>query len=143
MPPDSATIDGAILSLLSGDAALRALLPDGVYFDEAPPNLHYFALVSLFKEDDAPVFGERAIEDCLYVIQAVTFGTSASKALDAAARIDALMEAATLTAAGFECMSVSREERIRYPEIDAIDPSVRWQHVGAHYRVSMALDWGQ
>ena len=140
MPPDSSEIDAAIVGVLANDAQLRAIMPDGVYFDEAPPACRNFVIVSLFHSDDVGFFpGRRGVEDLLYVVKGVAFGTSGATVKAAAARIDQLLENATLVVAGYECMSVAREQRIRYPEVDDVDPSIRWQHRGGHYRVSMAI----
>src|SRR5262245_31508183 len=89
--PDSSAIDAALINLLAADATLRTSMPDGVFFDEAPPNLRNFVIVSLFKEDDVAVFGLRAIEDALYLVKAVSFGTSGTQVKAAAARIDELL----------------------------------------------------
>lgn len=137
MPPDSSLIDAALVTLLSNDAQLKSIMPDGVYFDEAPPNLRNFVIVSLFAEDDRQAFDGRIVDDALYVVKAVSFGTSGSAVKAAAFRIDQLLENQTLVVAGFGCAAMFRESRIRYPEVDDLDPNIRWQHRGGHYRVQM------
>lgn len=135
---DSSDIDAALIAVLANDATLAGLLPDGVYFAEAPPGLRNFVIVSLTHEDDESIFpGQRVIEDALYLVKGVSFGTSGATVKAAAKRIDELLENAVLVVAGYECMTVHRESRIRYPEPDDVDPSVRWQHRGGQYRVAM------
>jgi len=140
VPPDSSAIDDALLAVLAGDATLSGLLPDGVWFDQAPANARQFVLVSLFHAADQGTFGQRAIEDALYLVKAVSFNTSPATVLAAAARIDAVLEDVALTVAGMTSMAVYREQRIRYPEVDAIDPSILWQHCGGHYRVQVSVN---
>jgi len=136
---DRAAIDDALVAVLAGDATLAGLLPDGVWFDEAPPNARQFALVALLSTRDEATFGGRALEDAVYLVKAVSFDKSAATALAAAAQIDALLEDASLAVAGGDCLAVFREQAIRYPEVDALDPSIRWQHCGGHYRVQFAV----
>jgi hypothetical protein len=138
VPRDSSLIDSALIQKLANDAQLKSLLPDGVFFGEAPPNLRNFAIVSIVEELDVAEFQRRAIEDTLYEIKAVCFGTGATNDKAAAARIDALLEDQVLAVTGFDCVGMTREKRIRYPEPDDLDPSIRWQHRGGLYRVQMA-----
>lgn len=139
MPVDSALVDAALLARLSGDSTLMAILTDGVYFDEAKQNATKFVIVSLSDQFDESVFGGRAIESGLYLVKAVTVGPSSLAAAQAAARIDALLEDQPLTVAGYAGMSLYRESRLRQTEVDEVDPSIRWQHRGGHYRVEMSI----
>jgi hypothetical protein len=138
-PPDSSAIDAALVARLANDTQLKTLLPDGVFFGEAPPNLRNFAIVSLITEVDVATFGKRAIEDVLYLVKAVCFGTGGTNDKAAAARIDVLLEDYALAVTGYDVMTVHREQRIRYPEVDDLDPSIRWQHRGGQYRVTMSI----
>ena len=54
---DSGEIDNALVNLLSADAELLTLVPDGVYFDEAPQGKQNFTLVSLVEGIVRPVMG--------------------------------------------------------------------------------------
>jgi len=65
-PPDSSAIDAAIVAALLADAALSALMPDGVFVDEASPGAQRFVIVSLLSSLDVATFGGRAIEDARY-----------------------------------------------------------------------------
>jgi len=145
--PESSAIDQALVDKLLGDATLRTLLPDGVFFDEAGPsiagggNATRFVLVSLADETDEAVFGHRGFEDALYLVKAVelkpAIGSGNVKA--AAARIDVLLEDGTITAAGYTPMVCHRESRFRITEVDEHDTSIRWQHRGGHYRVQQSV----
>jgi hypothetical protein len=137
--PDSAEIDTALVARLSGDATLTAMLPDGVYFDEAAQGKKRFALVSLVEARTpaqmAAPGARRALEDCEYIVKAVLLSGSSASAEDAAARIDELLEDAPLPISGFTCLSVSRVRRIRDTEVDPVDATIRWQHRGGYYRI--------
>lgn len=139
-PPDSALIDAALLARLSGDATLMAICTDGVYVDEAKQNATKFVIVSMVDQFDESVYVlGRAIESALYLIKAVTLGSSSLQAAQAAARIDAILEDVPLTASGYTGMSLFRESRLRLTEVDEVDPSIRWQHRGGNYRVEMSV----
>lgn len=136
---NSSVIDAAILARLVNDATLQALLPDGVWFDEAAQGKKHFVVVSLIDAVDEGVFGGRAIEDALYLIEARDQNASSITARAAAARIDALFEDQPLTATGYNWMTTHREERIVGVEVDGVDPSIRWQRHGGRYRVQFSL----
>ncbi len=145
--PESTDIDAAISATLMGDAALMALCPDGVYFDQAAPTAQRFVLVSLIAEEDIPIFGGNGIEDALYLIKAVMLASVATNGAPAAARIQALFEDRPLSLSqgspagvpGYTWMTCHREARIRIIETDDKDPNIRWQHMGGHYRVTMSV----
>lgn len=137
MIPDSSLIDAAIVTRLQSDATLMAMMPDGVYFDEAPPDKRNFVIVSVEREVDEGGFDGWILDDAVYNVKAVSFGTSGTKVKDAAYRIHQLLQDHNLQAAGFSCRLLQREGRFRYPEVDDIDPSIRWQHRGGTYRVQM------
>ena len=137
---DSSDIDAALMARLGSDAALVALCPNGVYADEAPPGATRFVIVSLVEETDEAVFGGRAIEDALYLVEARMLSTIAGANIKAAAaRIDALLEDQPLTVAGYTGMACHRESRVRMTEVDEIDPSIRWYRRGGNYRVQMSV----
>ena len=137
---DSSDIEAALVTKLAADATLAALLQSGaaVFMDEAPPGATKFVIVSLVDEVDAHTFGARAFEDALYRVKAVMLSTAGGNIKSAAARIDALLEQGTLTAAGYSLMTMRRESRIRVTEVDDIDASIRWYHRGGNYRVVMS-----
>lgn len=136
--PDSSAVDAALVAKLLGDAALTALIPDGVYFDAAKQGATRFVIVSLVDAHDTPQFGARSFEDALYLVKAVALSSSGADVRAAAARIDALLEGGTLAIAGYSVMVLEREERVRYTEVDDADQSIRWQHRGGRYRVMVS-----
>jgi hypothetical protein len=137
---DSSAIDAALVAVLQGDPTLTSLMPDGVYMDPAPPGLQRYVIVSLVIAEDRAVFGGRAIEDCLYLVKAVTLTTTGLTGIkEAAAQIDTLLEDRPLVADGYDWMTSHREERVRYTEIDQFDSTIRWHHRGGRYRVQMAV----
>lgn len=136
--PDSSDIDNAIVALLGGDATLLGYLPNGAYLDEAPPGATRFAIVSLLDSEDVLQFGGRATESGLYLVKAVGLSTTSPNMKAAAARVDALLEGATLTVSGYTTMTVHRVSRVRTTEVDDDDAALRWYHRGGLYRVMMS-----
>lgn len=136
---DSSAIDSAVIAILQNDAQLKSLMPDGVFMDQAPPNLKKFVLVSIVIAQDRSTFGRRAMESVLYLVKAVMLATAGGDVKAAAARIDDLLESTPITVAGYSWMTCQREERVRYVEVDSVDSTIRWQHRGGRYRVEMAV----
>ncbi len=132
---DSSAIDGALATLILSDTVLAGICVDGVYFDIAAQNAQRFVIISLVEEYDDLVFGKRAFENPLYLVKAVALASTGADVKLAAARIDALLEQGSLQATGFAVTGMYREKRVRYTEVDEVDPSIRWQHRGGHYRI--------
>lgn len=132
---DSSEVDAAIAAKLIADATLMAITTDGVFFDEAKQGAQAFVIVSLIEEHDEPMFSGRAFEESLYLVKAVTLGTSGANVKTAAARIDALLDQQPLTVTGYKHTLTRREARVRLTEVDGEDASIRWQHRGGQYRV--------
>lgn len=135
---DSSLIDNALISKLSGDNTLLGYCPNGVYYGEAPEGMTRFVVVQLMEETDVAQFGERAFEDGLYLVKAVMLSTANGNIQAAAARIDALLENATLSVSGYTTAGIYRDSRVRITEVDDMDSSIRWYHRGGYYRVVMA-----
>lgn len=133
--PDSSNIDSALIALLLNDAQLMAICTDGVWMDEAAQGAQKFVIVSLADEFDDQDTSGRAAENPLYLVKAVALSTSGADVKTAAARIDALLQMQTMTAAGYTVTGMFRESRVRLTEVDSVDPSIRWQHRGGHYRI--------
>jgi hypothetical protein len=147
MSHDSSDIDAAIVAKLGADATLLSLCPNGVYVDEAPPNMTRFVIVRLIDETDQSVFGRRAFEDALFGVEAWMLSTAGGNIKAAAARIDALLDDQPLTigsppaqVAGYTQMAMFRESRTRGTDIDEVDPSIRWFIRGGNYRVVMDVN---
>jgi len=137
--PDSSEIDQALIQRLSSDTTLLGLMPNGVYWEIAPPGSKQFVIVSLLEEADERQYQARAFEDALYLVKAVELGTVTVKNIKAAAaRIDVLLEEQVLTVTGYQPMALYREARVRITERDEVDASILWFHRGGHYRVVMS-----
>jgi hypothetical protein len=136
---DTSDIAAALMAKLGSDTQLLALCPNGVYWDEAPPGCTRFVIVALLAAVDVGVFGKRAIEEGVYLVEARMLSTVAgANPKAAAARIDALLEDQPLTVAGYSWMTMHREEPTRMTEVDALDPSIRWFRRGGRYRIEMS-----
>lgn len=133
--PDSSLIDNALIALLGADITLLALVPNGIYYDEAPPNSTRFVIVSVVDQHDEPMFNGRAFEDTLYLVKAVMRSDANGDIKAAAARIDVLLEQQPLTVSGYNVSCMRRESRVRMTEVDEIDQSIRWFHRGGRYQV--------
>ena len=138
--PDSSAVDEALVSLLSADAALLALCPNGVVFDLAPQGSTAFVLLSLLdgtdiysqldpKCDPAPLVEERT-----YLVKAVNQNTSGNVVKQAAYRIQQLLQHARYPITGYLLLNSERVEPIRYTELDQ-GTGLRWQHRGGQYVV--------
>lgn len=138
MPSDSSEVDAAISAKLLGDSTLMAFATDGVFFDVAAQNATKFVIVSLVDEHDELMFNGRAYEDATYLIKAVALATTGADVKTAAARIDVLFDGGTMTVTGYSVMTIKRDARIRFTEVDEADRSIRWQHRGGRYRVMVS-----
>jgi hypothetical protein len=145
--PDSSLIGNAIVTKLGADATLLSFIPNGAYFDLAPPNMTRFVIVSLAHGVDEQAQGARAFEDAVYLVEARIRGDSVADRTavrQAAARIDALLDPqppyppATLAVDGYALMTIYREEPIRFTEFDEVDPTILWHRRGGRYRVVMS-----
>ncbi len=134
----SRAIQQAIVDLLNADAALGALLPDGVYMERGPDGATRFAVVALLHGVDVRTFDARAFESGEYLVKAVTLGAMDVNAA-AEARIDEILENGVLMVAGYTPMIFVRDEPVRLAEPDSEDASIVWYHGGGRYAVQMSL----
>lgn len=133
---DSSDVDAAIGALLGTDAALRALLPDGVFIDVALPDSRKYVVITLMHHDDVYVFQETGWELFTYLIKAVDLNANGTTVKHAAARIFALMMQAQLTPPGYAQMRIARTSYRRWVEVDQ-STGLRWQQRGGLYEVWM------
>jgi len=134
--PDSSDVDNALIAKLAADATLTALMPDGVFYDEAPAGSQRFVIVSLVDgHDEHQLPGVRAFEQATYLVKAVALSTSGGNVKSAAARVDALLDGGALTVSDYLLMNMRRESRVRITEVDGADASIRWQHRGGRYEI--------
>jgi len=135
---DASLVDAALLEVLANDPTLAALCPDGAFWDLAPAGARAFVVASLMDAADVPALDSQTLyERAVYVVKAVVLASGGTVTRDAAARIHALLEHATLdlTAAGYGDMVLHRIERLRYTELDPVEKSARWQHRGGQYEL--------
>jgi len=144
--PDSGAIDRGLLARLRGDAALTAILTDGIWMHEATQGKTAFGIVALVDAIDRPQQGpkgqRRALEEATYAVKAVIQGTGRTVPGQAAARIDALLEDEPFPIEGYTCLSIERVGRIDDTEVDQVDNALRWQHRGGRYRLRVAPQQG-
>jgi hypothetical protein len=133
-----ATVTIALLQILQQDSALRVLMPDGVWFAEAPPGSTRFVIVSLISSFEIPLFGGPAYKDSVYLVEARALMTSGADVEAAFARITTLLTDTELVIADYGAMLVQFEEELEAVEVDDIDPSIRWNRCGGHLRVMVA-----
>jgi hypothetical protein len=132
---DTSALDAAVIALLSGDAALMALMPGGVWWDLANASTDFVIVSEMDHSLDYTIGPGTALENVLYLVKAVTRDTSGTAVRDAAQRIFELLQDATITVTGYHpSASVRRVRRIRYTELDE-ETNQRWQHRGGHYEV--------
>jgi hypothetical protein len=140
---DSSLVDDAIIATLLKDSQLRTLCPDGVWSDQAGEGKERFVIISLVDHNDVPVFEGRGFEDALYLVKAV-IKNGKGDIKGACGRIDEILSGADgrgaiIPVADFGELSIAREARVRYTEVDDQEPTLRWLHRGGRYRVHAAL----
>jgi hypothetical protein len=139
--PDTAAIDEAVVDLLQADAALAAVMPDGVYWGVAPAHATRVVLVARVGQVDAPSFDGPAYEDVVFRVRAVALSTLPGANADAraaATRIDALLTSGALAAPGYTLMVAQRVAPIHETTADALDPAILWLERGGDYQVMMS-----
>lgn len=145
--PDSSLVEDALIAKLLNDAALKAVLPDGWWWDIAGAvaaggqrKPQRFGILSLVDHSDVAIFGGRAWEDYTILVKGVVLQSTGGNVKAAAARIDAILDPqppeppCSLEIEGYGTMAIFRERRIRYTEVDQNDIAIRWLHRGGHYR---------
>ena len=136
-PADTSAIANAIIAHLGADALLLSLMPNGVYYDIAPPGSTRFVTVTLVDAADVATFEGRAIEDAHYLIQAIALSATQPNVAAAALRIEELLEDVPLTVAGYGWLTTYRTRPVRESAPDQLDHSQLWHHRGGYFRVQM------
>lgn len=135
---DARLVDSALMTLLSGDAVLMTLCPDGVWWGVPPQGATKAVVVALIDHSERPALGGATLyERSVYLVKAVLLMVDGATPQGAAARIHELLHGAVpdLSAAGYTAMDLRRIERLRLPpEIDAANKA-RWQHEGGQYEL--------
>ncbi len=126
-----------LYSVLSGDAALAALVGTRIYGYVAPTgSASPFVIYSHQGSHDVRGVGAvRILNSMVYQVKGVGQGSSMSAVKAIADRIDALLHATSGTTDDGRILSCVREQTISYVEID---PSgMRWDHCGGLYRLQV------
>ena len=139
MPSDLSAIDTVIYNALAGDAALQALMPDGVFWDIAPGADHFVSILRSDGEHMNALGGRDGWDRVTYDVQAVDLSASVMPANNAAFRIHQLLHYGLqdISAGNYTIMHVERIRPIRYMEVDPQNTSARWQHHGGQYEVML------
>ena len=126
------TLETAIYTRLSTDATLTTLAPGGVWHGIAPLSVSgTFVTFDQISGTDDYTLGMRATTTFSYLVKAVTPGESAIPAMDAAARVDALLSDYAMTLSAGRVLSIRREQTISLSETTQGET---YQHAGAYYQ---------
>lgn len=137
--PDTFRVTNALIALLQQDAALQALMPDGTWRAEAPPNAKRFVIVSPIVSPIVPMFAGPAYVDKLYLVEARALSTTTGDVQAAATRLNELLEGQDLTVTGWGVMAMRMVEDFEHTtEVDSVDLSIRWNRCGGHLQVMVA-----
>ncbi len=113
-------------------------MPDGVYFNVARKDATRFVVLEVAGHADTYGFNFEAWQVFRYLIKAVALNSNGSDVAAAADRINVLLQdAVDLPIAGYQVMQSKRTTAIRYLDVDAENPSIRWQHRGGLYDVQV------
>jgi hypothetical protein len=137
----STPIRRALYGKLAGDTTLNNLLaspPSGysksIFDSEAPPQATYPFLV-FFKQAGTPTesFGDPdALDTDVWLVKGVDRGTSADTVEAIQARVQVLLNDATLSISGATLQYLRRESDVQYAEIR---DGVTYRNAGAQYRL--------
>jgi hypothetical protein len=131
---DASQMKAAVFSALNGDPTLQALMPDGAWWNQAPPGKTQFIIVALPGHEDLYEFQDEAFERFTYQITARSKEASSLAVDAAAARIRLVIEGMT-SATGYLVTAAERIEAIAYSDPDPVDAALLWQHAGGLYEI--------
>ena len=135
---DSSALDAAIVNTLLGDSTLMGLLPDGVYIDYVTPGAQRYTLISILSAPDTSMLGGRAFEAPVYQVYAVALSVTGANIQAAAARIDVLLDGATVSATGYTPAVLRRVARHRERLPDTQNLAHYWDLRGGDYELLAA-----
>lgn len=137
----STTIRRALYGRLAGDSTLTGLLatPAGgysqaIYFQQAPAGAAH-PLVIFNKQSGVPteaMGAPSALEEDVWLVKAIDKSPSADSAEAVQARLQALLNDATLSISGGSLLYLRRQSDVEYPEVA---DGVLYHHAGALYRL--------
>jgi hypothetical protein len=139
MHSDLSEINTAIFTALNSDPTLRALVPDGVFWDLGNAGSTAFVVLSGPSDaEHANALGDADGWDRFtYTAKAVIQSASVTISNNAAFRIHELLHRGLtdLTAGNYRILHVERILPIRYMEVDPQNTAAKWQHHGGQYEV--------
>jgi hypothetical protein len=137
----STAVKRALYGRLAGDTTLNALLASpaagyskSIYFQVAPDNAA-FPFVIFQRQAGTPTDAMTrpgALENDVWLIKAVDRSTTADPAEAIAARVQALLNDATLSISGGTLLYLRRQSDVEYPEVTN---GIQYKHAGALYRL--------
>lgn len=135
--PEGVGVDVALVDYLNADATLRAALPDGAYYAEAPPGSKRFVVVELVTHEDAGAYsGTDAFQVITYLVRAIAISTLVDETAmnTIAERLYAVLQDAAIPVPGYPAgVTITRATRIRDTVPDLIDKTLRWHYRGGQY----------
>lgn len=137
--PDSGAVDAALVAVLEQDTALQALCPGGVHFGTAPQESDRPLIFTLEGHAVEPMFGGVAWEEFVYAVVAIMPTPDNTAALQAAARLRALLDDTLgptgIAPAGWSVMLARYRRYTREVEVDPQNYDGRWQHRGGQFTI--------
>jgi hypothetical protein len=131
---DSSEVDRALIARLSGDSALHAVAPDGVFVDLAPQGSTRFVLIKREAHlDEAMQPGRTSHEVFTYLVKSVIQSPGTDDVETAAERIRALLHFQDFAIVGYSLMLSKRIEYVGFMELDQVNAA--WQHRGGLYEL--------
>lgn len=137
----STPVRRALYGRLAGDTTLNNLLgtpasgySKSIYHQQAPPGAAFpFVIFSKSSGIPTEAFGDPdALDTDVWLVKAVDKDTSADDAEAIAARLQVLLNDASLSISGSTLLYLRRQSDVEYSEIEA---GVQYAHVGSLYRL--------
>jgi hypothetical protein len=124
-----------LMGILTGDAALMAAAPGGVWEDVAPEGTAYpFIVFSLQAPTDVNGLGGRRMwTNATYQVKGVDAGQSYTRLSPIADRLDVLLHRQRGAVSGGVVLSCTRDQPVRYSEFDPATGV--YKHLGGLYRI--------
>jgi len=134
--PNTSDLDRALVAKLAGDAALTALMPDGVWMDIAPHGSKRYVRIRLIDAANESRFGGRAYQTKAYDVEAVALNATSDDMDAAGARIEALLEDVALPLPpDLALMDLIQLRPLRDGQHDDRDSSLHWFFRGGRYQL--------
>lgn len=128
-------IDKWLRTLLTGDATLTGLVADRVFSEVAPEGTATPFIVFQAQSDSVDALGvgqARIMSASVYMVKAVTSGSSYAPLIPIADRIDELLHRASGSADGASILASTRERTLRLHEHQ---DGVEWRTLASSFRI--------